>query len=343
MKRTIHWVAAILASAILSFADRAHANSEGETDGPSRGQIFSMFVREPAETGLGVLSSSLPTSFQFPLHVRADGVFGIDVSHHNEDFCNCQIDWNVLSDQKISFAYLKATQGSLFRDNKFLNNWTTLGKHPNIHRGAYHFLSARNDPIDQAKNYLSVIGTLQAKDLPPCLDMEWDMAKDEDGKQRDVWTDLSSDEIVERALKWLKHVEDATGRIPIIYTANSWWTGRIKQEKMALFARYPIWIADYSEKGLGQEKPNVPQGRTWAMWQFTEKGILERGMPGHVDANIFKGSLTEFRRTFGIALTSTPPDAPTSSTSGVPNSDNPPVGPNPASSGENASTTSPGK
>lgn len=322
MNRAIHcgrtklaW--ATLALAILFSADGARANSDDENGGPSRAQLFSLFVRSPAEADLGILGSALPFSFRFPLHVREDGIFGIDVSHHNEDLCNCQFDWDVIANQRISFAYLKATQGALFRDKKFINNWNTLAKHPRIHRGAYHFLSAKQDPIDQAKNFLSIIGPMQAKDMPPCLDMEWDMVTIE-GQTRDAWSDLSSDEIVDRALKWLNAVKVATGRIPVIYTANSWWKGRIKEDKTALFARYPIWIADYSEKGLGQEKPSVPSGREWAMWQFTEKGALEQGIPGHVDANIFKGTLAEFHQKFGIVLASTAPETPNTTTS-VPN------------------------
>jgi lysozyme len=144
---------------------------------------------------------------------------------------------------------MKATQGALFRDNKFISNWNTVGKLSTIHRGAYHFLSARNDPLDQAKNFLSVVGTLDSKDMPPCLDIEWDMAT-VDGQMRDAWADLSPDEIVARALKWLAAVEEATGRIRVIYTSNAWWKGRIKDDKMPLFERYQIWIADYSVKGL---------------------------------------------------------------------------------------------
>ncbi len=83
---------------------------------------------------------------------------------------------------------------------------------------------------------------------------------------------------------------------------------------MKQFERYPIWIADYSTKGLGEEKPNVPQGRNWTIWQFTEKGLMAQGLPGNVDANIFKGTLAEFRQTFGIVLTSTTPTTPTDTT-----------------------------
>jgi lysozyme len=182
-------------------------------------------------------------------------------------------------------------------------------------RGAYHFLSAKHDPLDQAKNFLAKIGTMQPKDMPPCLDIEWDMTT-VDGEQSDAWINVSPEEIVDRALKWLNAVETATGRIPIIYTSQAWWKNRVKDDKAALFHRYHIWIADYSEKGLGQEKPSALSGRDWKIWQFTEKGVLAQGIPGHVDANIFKGSMEEFRQTFGVSLT-----VPGSNVSNVPKTD----------------------
>lgn len=311
MKRAIHCGLAgffwAISSTILISGDFARAD-EATTDGPSRGQLFSQFVRAPAEAELGVLGTALPLFFRFPLNVREDGIFGIDLSHHNEDNCNCKIDWNIVANQKISFAYLKATQGALFRDNKFDNNWSALGEHPTIMRGAYHFLSAKNDPIDQAKNFLAKVGTIRSKDLPPCLDIEWDVVT-VDGEQRDSWSDLPPEDIVDRALKWLDHVEQATGRTPIIYTSFAWWKNRIKEDKTALFHRYHIWIADYSAKGLGEEKPSIMSGKDWKIWQFTEKGILADGIPGNVDANIFKGSLDDFRQTFGVSLASTAPNS----------------------------------
>jgi hypothetical protein len=84
MNRTFCWGFALLAFVALN-SDMARAQKADE-DGPSRSQLFSLFVRAPAEADLGILGSALPFSFRFPLHVRNDSVFGIDVSHHNEDF-----------------------------------------------------------------------------------------------------------------------------------------------------------------------------------------------------------------------------------------------------------------
>ncbi|MRX10807.1 hypothetical protein GJ697_23540 [Pseudoduganella sp. FT25W] len=50
--------------------------------------------------------------------------------------------------KEVRFAYLKATQGTGYMDGKFAMFWNQLGKLPKnqqVHRGAYHFLSAEKD------------------------------------------------------------------------------------------------------------------------------------------------------------------------------------------------------
>ena len=46
-------------------------------------------------------------------------VRGVDVSHYQGE-----IDWVVLGQQDIDFAYIKATEGSFHIDEKFSQNWS---------------------------------------------------------------------------------------------------------------------------------------------------------------------------------------------------------------------------
>ena len=48
---------------------------------------------------------------KYPIH-------GVDVSHYQGD-----IDWNMLADQDIQFAYIKATEGSSHVDENFVINY----------------------------------------------------------------------------------------------------------------------------------------------------------------------------------------------------------------------------
>ena len=259
-----------------------------EGDGLSRGQRFRIVQRETLKE-LGpeaALSSALARAFVFPT-MRSDAVFGIDVSHYTTDNCGCQIDWDRVANQKVAFVYAKATEGVSYKDSTFDKHWSELGKRPKLHRGAYHFLRADADIEAQVKKFLDKMGPLQPGDLPPAMDLEWDVYRDStrtwhprDGS--DYWSNLEPDEILARALKWLQLVERETGRVPVIYTSRAWWMQRIKDEsKLELLKRYPIWISAMEDTDLRLEKPGA-KGRwagkwNWTLWQFTNMGDLTTG------------------------------------------------------------------
>ena len=108
------------------------------------------------------------------------------------------------------------------------------------------------------------------------MDIEWTDAANPDN---DGWKNMSSDEIVQFALKWLTAVEDATGRTPLIYTSRAWWKDRITDANLSKFQRYPIWLAQYvPDSTKGQDVPkNLPAAwTTWAIWQFTSSAASRR-------------------------------------------------------------------
>jgi lysozyme len=231
--------------------------------------------------------------FRFPEDARSTALFGIDVSHHQGE-----IDWSKVSDQSVMFAYVKATQGSTHLDTQFVSHWETLAEQGNIFRGAYHFMSATADPAEQARNFLDTIGDAAPGDLPPCLDLEWDYRRT-GGRRVDRWSRYTPDEVAERALVWLKAVEEKTGKKPIIYTSSRWWQERLKDSKA--LAGYRLWIADYDGEALRTEAPWVPEGFEWVFWQITDRGRLTTGgVHGRVDANYYRGTHADFIREFGL-------------------------------------------
>jgi lysozyme len=279
----------MVASASICAADEILTNE------PSRGDLFARFVK-----GAGG-QSLLPQSFAFPTDTRDNAIFGIDISHYTQDDCKCQLSWTTVPPQKVFFVYLKASQGTAFVDDSFSRNWTLLQSMQSIHRGAYHFLSGDADPTAQAQHFLTKLGKLSPQDMPPCVDLEWDF-RTVNGQQRDAWSELTPDQIIDRVQTWLDVVEKATGRRPLIYTNAVWWADRIKDvTKFKKFQAYPIWIADYSPGGLAQEVPQVPDSQPWAIWQFTETGALTQGgVPGKLDVSIFKGTTAQFAQSFGL-------------------------------------------
>jgi lysozyme len=146
---------------------------------------------------------------------RSDQIFGIDISHHLTDKCHCKVDWASLVDQKVAFAYLKATQGVNYYDRSFEPNLEGIRAFPSgkkIDVGAFHFLSADGSGEDQAKNFLDVVGSKLGKDdLTPSLDVEWDVRTDAsgkvilgpDGKEKDFWKGTDGSVILGRVLAWL--------------------------------------------------------------------------------------------------------------------------------------------
>ncbi len=314
---------ALACSALLSGPVRADENDASMLDGPSRAELFG--ARMKAEYGPSVVSNAIARPFVIPGDILGDAVYGVDVSHHNDGNCTCKagqkcggckINWARAARQKIGFAYIKTTQGTHFKDPTFDYHWRALGR-TGIARGAMHFMSADEDPIEQADHFVDKLqesGKLGPADLPPCLDLEADLRRDaakkwivvaESGEKLDFWKGQEPDEIMDKILRWLRRVEERTGRTPIVYTSRSWWRERIQDDKkFAVLKRYPIWIANYPESGRPlTDSPKVPNEQNWVLWHFADNAIMKDAgiMPGGIDISIFKGSLDNFRKTFGVS------------------------------------------
>jgi lysozyme len=315
--KLISGVAAIAAGfAIAVSASAQDLPWQDLNDDSPRSDFFYLLVQEknreeklPVPSEASAVSFALAKEFKFPRHTtyddelkidRSNAIFGIDISHHNGP----AIDFTQLRVQNVRFVYAKATQGVGYRDPRFSAYWKSLGDlspQLDVHRGAYHFLSHSGDGAAQARSFLKQLresGGLQADDLPPVLDLEWDVQR---GTRKDRWSDRDPDEIIQNALAWLQTVEAATGKVPILYTARAWWRERIGSDDALLqFSRYGIWIADYSRSARGVETPSVPGNHPWLLWQFTENGGVQQGYKGHIDVNIFRGSEDEFLTTFQL-------------------------------------------
>lgn len=192
---------------------------------------------------------------------------GIDVSDHQD-----LVDWSLLANQGIKFAFIKATEGKAFKADTFKDKWSKA-KSAGILRGAYHFFRPSRTGEDQANNFLDALtkaGGLGANDLSPVLDIE-------------VKDGISLLEIRKRCLMWLDKVETATGRKPIIYTGSSFGNEVLGSESK--FADYPLWVANYT---LSQ--PWVPvRWKNCAIWQYTQEAKVQ-GISSKVDLNWFNGS-----------------------------------------------------
>lgn len=198
---------------------------------------------------------------------NTDKIFGFDLSHYQKKE---DIKWDSLSvgNQSIplQFVLLRATMGERTTDIHFQEFWQLAKKHDLI-RGAYHFYRVNEDPVAQANHFLNTV-TLESGDLLPVLDVEKIPRR-------------KSTEKLKKDLKiWLKIVEQAYGKKPIIYTYFYFYKDYLRED----FADYPVWLANYNDV------PAPTPNGNWDFWQFSEKGIVY-GINTKIDLNIYNGGL----------------------------------------------------
>ena len=205
---------------------------------------------------------------------------GLDVSVYQGT-----VDWDAVKGDGYTFAFARVSDGLHHLDTQFANNWAGM-QAAGVVRGAYQFFRPGLDPDDQADLFVQKIadnGGLLPGDLPPVLDLET-----VDG--------VSNATLVARAKTWLAHVEQATGRKPLVYTA-AFMSTNIGTN----FAGYPLWVANY-----GASCPSMPSGWSeWTFWQTADDGQVAGINAGGTDMDVFQGSLADL-----LAFAETPsPDA----------------------------------
>lgn len=91
---------------------------------------------------------------------------------------------------------------------------------------------------------------------------------------------------LDQARQWLRLVEAAVGRKPVLYSGN-----RIKDllgpRVDPTFSGYRLWLAQYGPTAKVQ-----PSWTRWWLWQYSESGRLP-GTDGAIDLNFFGGSPEE--------------------------------------------------
>lgn len=199
---------------------------------------------------------------------------GIDVSNHQPN-----INWDTVQGAGISFAFIKATEGTTFVDPQFTRNRNAC-RERGIIRSPYHFYRHDFDPTLQAAHFVNTIGTAESGDLPPTVDME----QPGDGAGAITY---SIAEVINRFQTFLDFVKVATRSDCIIYTYPSAWK-TVTGNSTAFSATNPLWIASYV-----QGNPTLVGGwPTYTFWQYTSTGHVA-GINQIVDRNRFNGTLEE--------------------------------------------------
>jgi lysozyme len=197
-------------------------------------------------------------------------VQGVDVSAYQGT-----IDWDVLAEQDIDFAWIKATEGSSYQDPRFADNWA--GAHDtDLLVGAYHFLSIDSPGTDQAVNVTATVSRHQG-DLPVVVDVEcyaeYCDAPPPAARVREVLDPL------------LLAIEQHYGRPAVLYATRDWY----ERYLAGGYPDNPVWFRSVTTS------PHLTDDRDWKFWQWSAREQLDgyRGDEEFIDMNAFRGDREE--------------------------------------------------
>ncbi len=181
---------------------------------------------------------------------------GIDVSHHQNE-----IEWKNVPEHGIDFAYIKATEGSSWVDDRLEFNYEGAREN-GMDYGFYHFVSFESSPEDQLNNFKAATKDYEMT-LIPALDAEYygDMEKNP----------LPRDQVLAQIRELETIFRDAYGVYPLIYTTQKFYYRYLRGQ----LDDYPVWIRNVYY--LPTQK--------WAVWQYTDK-LKINGIGTSVDGNV---------------------------------------------------------
>ncbi|KAG7086907.1 hypothetical protein E1B28_002825 [Marasmius oreades] len=223
---------------------------------------------------LHLLLPLLPLALATAVEKRASPQ-GIDVSHFQSN-----VNWAQVKSNGISFAFIKATDGTTFQDPSFSSHYSGATK-AGIIRGGYHFARPSASSGATQANFFLAHGGGWSPDgitLPGAVDMEFNPSGP-------TCYGLSPAAMV----SWIKDFSNTyhakTSRYPIIYTNTNWWK-QCTGNSAAFGSTNPLWIARYNSV-----PGELPAG--WGFhtfWQFADHG----SNPGDQDS--FNGDMAGLKR-----------------------------------------------
>ncbi len=187
---------------------------------------------------------------------------GVDVSSYQEN-----VDFAKLKEQKIEFAYIKATEGAKHVDPSFKLKWEAA-KDAGVISGAYHYFNYGISGADQAKNFIKTVGGLNDR-LIPAVDMELTV--------EEVYNPPEKEVVVKGLKSFVAVIEEEYGVKPLIYAQKDYYDKYLAED----FKDYPRWVRNVFYPAF------IDFGEDWLLWQYHDKGVLE-GYKGekYIDLNM---------------------------------------------------------
>ncbi|MEY2421771.1 MAG: lysozyme [Acidimicrobiaceae bacterium] len=182
---------------------------------------------------------------------------GVDVSVHQG-----HIDWNRVAGDGITFAYIKATEGGDFVDQRFAENWSGA-QAAGIDRGAYHFFTFCRPGIEQADNFLRTVPK-DASALLPAVDLEINGNCQSRPDRETVYRELNA---------FLNRVEASTGKATILYVGDDFQSRYPVRDNY----RRPLWLLNFLRR----------PSENWTIWQVDGWARVD-GISGSVDLDVMR-------------------------------------------------------
>ena len=198
----------------------------------------------------------------------------VDISTYQGD-----VDFEALKNSGVVGVFAKATEGLHEVDDRFAQ-YHDAAKAAGMPFGAYHFFHFGEDPVAQAKHFLSTTDSNHGTILP-MVDVE--------GGGQDCVTDVST--LIHTLSTFLVEVEKTlNGKKVIIYADYGSWSGFMQGTDA--FSGHPFFVAEYNNDA----QPTLPAGFSrWVLWQHTDADH-EDGISGNVDGDYLNGNLSAILR-----------------------------------------------
>jgi GH25 family lysozyme M1 (1,4-beta-N-acetylmuramidase) len=202
-------------------------------------------------------------------------VAGMDVSHYQGS-----INWGAAYNNGARFVYVKATEGTTYRDPNFSANYTGSFNAGFI-RGSYHFARPNvSGGVTQADYFIAHGGgwSSDGKTLPGAVDLEYNPYAG------GTCYGLSAAGMASWIRAFSDRYHSRVGVYPVIYTSTSWWSQCVGSAGN-FSATNPLWVARYNST-VGA----LPYGwGYYTFWQNADSGAF----PG--DQDRFNGSYSQLQ------------------------------------------------
>jgi lysozyme len=187
--------------------------------------------------------------------LREGEAYAIDVSAHQG-----RIDWRAVARDGIGIAWIKATEGGDFTDDRFVANWEAAGD-AGVRRGAYHFFTLCRPGEEQARHFLRTVN--EDGEVPHAVDLELAGNCAARPSREDVARELAA---------FLGEVEEASHRPTVLYLGDDW------RERYGLpTGDRPLWLRRVLRRPSGG----------WYAWQVQGRARVD-GVEGPVDLDVVR-------------------------------------------------------